>query len=417
MVLKLQCLVRGKLGRIKWAKKRWNIAAGRIQALWRGVVARSQCDKLWLDKTVVPIQKMARKATARQRVQAVRVEMNEAAMVIQKKVRSRQSCQKLTEKLLKREIEYRLDSVAMITSEEEYWQEKIAKVVTRLMQKDLRAKAESASLNYHQGLLDVYNAENDYVEMMRQKEILSPRAIVQGYFQELNRNCIDLRDKLTNLKQEVLFKRLMHHLHVDAVLEHQVDVVVDMAKQRDRLVQYREMENAEKVERTQERDLLERTNRKREAIAAERRRWAVRYTTRNGKPDKTRRPGRPWDKKIVAGPDKQTYTGTGINMFAEMGRENLRPGETGSVEQTLQRMSLQTYLEEVNAYEQILNPLMGAMKGMYGGPPGEVQPDELGFGPEGKKLAPALWQIGKWLFFENVLSHFCASITLPTNKH
>lgn len=396
--LQIQRIVRGKIGRLRWSRIRWDIAAQRLQALWRGVVARAQCDKKWLDRVVVPIQQMARKFSARHYVEKVRKEVNAAAMVIQKKVRSRQSCQKLTRKLIAREIEYRMDSISMLTADEEYWQEKIGKIITRLMQKDMRAKAEEANLAYHQGLLDVYNSENDYVEMMRQKEILSPRAIMQGYYQELNRNCIDLRDKLTELKKDVLFKRLMHHHHVDTQFEHQVKTVVDLAGKRDRLNKFRDAENAEKLERTQERDLFDRNMKLRQAIAAERRRWQVRYTTRNGKPDKNRRPGRPWDKSIVAGPDKQTYQAASVDIFAEGGTGNLRPGETGSVEQTLQRMSLQTYLEEVNAYEQILAPIQQAMQGFMGGPPNKPQPEDLGFGPEGKKLAPAMWNIGAWPF-------------------
>lgn len=49
-VLALQRVVRGKLGRLRWARVRWGVAASHIQALWRGVVARSLCDKRWLDK-------------------------------------------------------------------------------------------------------------------------------------------------------------------------------------------------------------------------------------------------------------------------------------------------------------------------------------------------------------------------------
>ena len=416
MVLEIQRIVRGKIGRLKWSRIRWNIAASRIQALWRGVVARAQCDKMWLDRVVVPIQQMARKYSARHYVEKVRKEVNAAAMVIQKKVRSRQSCQKLTKKLISREIEYRMDSISMLTADEEYWQEKISKIVTRLMQKDMRAKAEEANLSYHQGLLDVYNAENAYVEMMRQKEILSPRAIVQGYYQELNRNCIDMRDKLTELKKEVMFKRLIHHHHVDAQFEHQVKILVDLADKRDRLNKFRDAENAEKLERTQERDLFDRNMMLRQAIAAEKRRWQVRYTTRNGKPDKNRRPGRPWDKSIVAGPDKQTYQAANVDIFAEGGKGNLRPGETGSVDQTLQRMSLQTYLEEVNAYEQILAPIQQAMQGFMGGPPNKPQPEDLGFGSEGKKLAPAMWTIGALLFLvpvRNQSLHSLAPCPLP----
>lgn len=204
MAVRIQQIVRGKIGRLKWLRKRWNIAAAHIQAVWRGVVGRAQCDRKWLDKIVVPMQKLARRVSAKRYVEQVRVELNAAAMIIQKKIRSRQSCQKLTKKLLVRENEYRMDSISMLTSEEEFYQEKIGKVVSRLVKKDVKGRAERASDAMQAILADVYNAENDLIEMSRQREILSPRAIVQGYFQELNANVIDLRNKVSPSLQHLI---------------------------------------------------------------------------------------------------------------------------------------------------------------------------------------------------------------------
>ena len=170
--------------------------------------------------------------------------------------------------------------------------------------------------------------------------------------------------------------------------------VEDVARMRDQLALGRDTDNQEKMERQQQRDLYERTLRQRHAVAHERRKWAVLFCTRNGKPDKRRRPGRPWDPSILAGPDRQTYNAANVDIFAENAGEGLQPGETGSVDATLQRMSLQTYLEEVNAYEQILNPITQIMQHTYGGEAGKPQPEDIGFGPEGRSLAPAMWAIG-----------------------
>lgn len=411
--VEIQRIIRGKIGRLKWLRKRWNIAALHIQALWRGVVARSLCDKLWLDKVVVPIQQMARKRVAGRFVKQVRKELNEAVLVIQKKVRSRISCKRLTNKLINRENEYRLDSITMTTTEEEYFGEKIAKMVSRLLRKDYKAKAEEWDLAYQQGLADVYNLENDVVEMYRQREILSPRAIVQGYYQELNKNCIELRDRATEMKKDVIFHKLLHHLNADAQFEHQIKAVEEVAAVRERLNIFRNDENAERLERSQQRDLFERTLNKRQAIAAERRRWTVQFCTRNGKPDKKRRPGRPWDPSIVAGPEKQVYSGTHADIFAEMNAKDLKPGETGSVDQTINRLTLQTYLEEVNAYEQILLPITTVLQNSFGGRTGSVQPEELGFGEEGKKIAPALWGIGLFLALDLAFILQLAWLTFP----
>jgi hypothetical protein len=57
-------------------------------------------------------------------------------------------------------------------------------------------------------------------------------------------------------------------------------------------------------------------------------------------------------------------------------------------------MSLQTYLQEVNAYEQMLNPIQEILQKNLGAPIGKPAPQDLGWGEEGKKMAPAQWKIG-----------------------
>lgn len=42
-------------------------------------------------------------------------------------------------------------------------------------------------------------------------------------------------------------------------------------------------------------------------VAAQRRKWGVRYFTQSGKPDKRRAPGRPWDPTVYAGPERDTF--------------------------------------------------------------------------------------------------------------
>ena len=45
------------------------------------------------------------------------------------------------------------------------------------------------------------------------------------------------------------------------------------------------------------------------AVAAERRRWKVRFFNADGKPDKRRPPGRPWAKEAFAGPERDVFCG------------------------------------------------------------------------------------------------------------
>lgn len=135
---------------------------------------------------------------------------------------------------------------------------------------------------------------------------------------------------------------------------------------------------------------------KRIAVADERRKWQVLFFTKNGKPDKKRRPGKPWDKSVYAGPEKAVYTaGFGVDLLAHTKpASDLKKGSNASVEHTLGEVSLQTYLEQVNQYEQLLNPLLKIMEKNFGNASGDKPIEERGWGPEGVKLSEALEGIG-----------------------
>lgn len=393
--IKIQKIVRGKFGRIKADRLKYSIAVIHIQALWRGVSARSKCDKMWLDKVVVPIQTMVRGKLAKNACNGMRDGLEKNAIIIQKKFRCWCSIRKTGEKLIKRENEYRMDNIAQLTAEEEWVQERIEKVLRRFLKKDFQGKASARWKKYLDGLQSVYDLENDVIEMNRQKEILSPRAIVQGYYQELSGNCIDLRNRLTDLKEDVLFKSLPLVHEMDVTVDNTMAEIERVAGIRTKLLHCRDSEYADRLEREYQRDLLTREKKERQAIAEEKRRWTVKWYTSDGKPDKRRRPGRAWDKDVYAGVEKMTYNPKSIDILGELPDKNkMKPGSDESVEATLNQMSLQTYLSEIYAYESLLNPITNIMQTSFGAPMGQPAPEDLGWGEEGKKLAPAMWKTG-----------------------
>ena len=136
-------------------------------------------------------------------------------------------------------------------------------------------------------------------------------------------------------------------------------------------------------------------------MADERRRWQVLYYTRDGKPDKKRRPGRPWDKSVFAGAERATYSGAGIDLLAFLRTPpDEKKGKSTkdlihSVKSTVGQYSLQTYLDQVRVYEQLLNPISAVLQKHMGLlPTAAVAPQDSGWGEIGAELAPALQQIG-----------------------
>jgi hypothetical protein len=113
-----------------------------------------------------------------------------------------------------------------------------------------------------------------------------------------------------------------------------------------------------------------------------------------GKPDKRRK---------TAGPEKGTYCGGhGVNLLANINSKNtdkngksFELGSNESLDHTFERVTLQTYIDQVNTYEQILNPLSVILeRGLGAGGPDYLGAEDLGWGPEGAQLGPALAGIG-----------------------
>jgi hypothetical protein len=394
-VIKIQKIVRGKFGRLKSARVKYRIAAIHIQALWRGVVARAKSDRVWLNKIVVPIQTLVRGYLARGGLSTMIAENNAAAIVIQKRFRCYHARQKVGDMLRHRESEYRMDTIAQLTSDGEHIQEKIEKMIRRLLRKDFQGQASATLKKMLDGMQEIYDKENSMVEISRQMEILSPRAITQGYYEELQKNNIDLRNKLTDTKYSLLFKVIPKVREIDHIVETNMKDIEQVAAGRGMVTIFRDAEYTEKRERTYQRELLYRARVKRQEIAEERRRWTVRYYTSDGKPDKKRRPGRPWDASVYAGLDKETYSASNVDIMSKMPDSNkTKPGSEESIKQTINTMSLQTYLTEINAYEEMLNPITEIMQNHMGAPIGKPAPQDLGWGPEGKTMAPAVWKSG-----------------------
>jgi hypothetical protein len=414
---KIQKIIRGKLARLRCARLSRNLAATRIQTLWRGVVGRLFTDKLWLQATVIPVQSMYRKRLALKRFVSIKMEFNNAALKIQKKFRNWYSRRRLGDRLFVREMESRMFNIRMLTSEEELCQENLTKGMERLVNNKFKEKAQAATKALLTAESAIYMKECDLTEFKRQSEILSARAREQGFDVELEKNIKDCREELTALKLQYVFEQSAEVHRQDEVLEDQVAAIEQWAAHRNRVAEWRSDQYDERRHLNYKRELLARRRAKRIAVAEERRRWAVTYTTSDGKPDKKRRYGAPWDPSVFAGPDKAVYSGgAGVNLLAHIQKAKevasaARGGGGGggsaqtaagsmdstlrSVNQTLDQVGLQTYLEEVNLYEKLLAPIASIMQQTMGvNPMGLSNLAESGWGEQGDRALEAFQTIG-----------------------
>lgn len=206
MIIRIQRIVRGKLARLRCQQILCNLVATRIQALWRGVLGRAKSDKIWLNRVVVPVQKNYRQRLALRYYGKERSLADYSATIIQKKFRSWLSIRRLGKALFDREMEYRMRSIKLLTSEEELAQEKLMKLMNRLLKNDYKSLAEKSMKELIRAQEAVHIKENTLIELIKQLEILSPRAMEQGWKEELEKNVKSTREELTTMKTKVLFE-------------------------------------------------------------------------------------------------------------------------------------------------------------------------------------------------------------------
>eukprot|EP00981_Chlorochromonas_danica_P001416 scaffold297_cov164-Ochromonas_danica.AAC.6 len=189
-------------------------------------------------------------------------------------------------------------------------------------------------------------------------------------------------------------------------LQNAVYEIEDLAAAQARVSRHREQEFEDRRHLDFHRNRSYEKTSERQAIADERRKWQIKFYTKSGKPDKRRRPGRPWDPSVFAGPEKSTYSGAvGVDLLAFVKKDidSDLPGRSTDVNENvnkaMNKVTLQTYLEQVNTYQQLLNPLFLILQqhmGLAPKTPNETVNHEAGmqgFGEEGQKFKEALFNL------------------------
>eukprot|EP01041_Mallomonas_annulata_P009643 gene9643-20041_t len=395
----IQKIIRSKIAKERWKRLHADFAATRIQCLWRGITGRVVSDRIWLEKVVIPIQKAARRMLAKIHVKRLRRELNTAALQIQSWYRSWYSSKETFRRLYTRETNYRNDVMAILCSEEEYGEDTLLKLAERITKKNIRERLEVASKDLTETYVTIQAQENEILETKRQLYCLTPRAIQMGWKSELQKTANLLREKLTLTKLDALFNKSLHVRQLEDQLESRVEELESMARLCLRASHCRDLEAMDNNAREVFKNSTETEKKRRQSIGEEKRKWTVRFYNSDGKPDRRRRPGRAWDPAAVAGPEKATYTaGHGVDLMVKplQGEDKIaaKIAPQKAVDHALSQLSLQTYLNQVNQYEGLLNPLMDIMERTTGGGPGVPLPQEQGWGAEGAGLVVAMREIG-----------------------
>ncbi len=107
------------------------------------------------------------------------------------------------------------------------------------------------------------------------------------------------------------------------------------------------------------------TKRRRLLVADQKRKWKVKFFTREGKPDKLRRPGRKWDPSAFAGPEEEQFSLGNAKLIQRTkgiwGDGAPRIGSKESMGELYDAIHLQSTMNQVQQYGALLKPLMEGM--------------------------------------------------------
>jgi hypothetical protein len=124
-------------------------------------------------------------------------EMDEAAALIERCWRGFWGRKLKNDLLYARETMQRQNQVRLLGSEEQFYQDHIRLLEKRLKKAGLKESNEELCSKVAQMYKYVEDQEFNYMELSRQKEAVSPRAIEQGWVEELAKNVRDHRNQIT----------------------------------------------------------------------------------------------------------------------------------------------------------------------------------------------------------------------------
>ena len=162
-------------------------------------------DRMWLDIKCTLIQKYSRGVFGRKRYKALRREAHDNALIIQRCFRGFHARDMRNEALYARETREREEVLAMLAAEETYYDGRVELLERRIERRELEAKIAAAKARDAELHDAVLQHETFFVEMERQLANLSPRAIQQGFEEELKHHVAEHKEWITKYKAEALF--------------------------------------------------------------------------------------------------------------------------------------------------------------------------------------------------------------------
>ena len=343
-------------------------AATKIQAVWKGYQGRRLRVHLWLFKNATIIQCCRRKQLAKNIVAQIHQSKAAAATHIERWWRGHSARMRRDEILYRRTVESRSNQVRVLSSEEQFWSDHLAELEKRVASDESVAQWQKtlAELPTKATALErqIQTDEILLIEQRALRQNLTPRSVEQGWLEQVERNIINTRESITNSKLELVFgvRRTIRQAETD--LQQRTDEVSSAREARDRYAKWKDEELEELWDCQRQHDKAELAKSKLQAIANERRRWAVAFTVPSGKPEK--------DEGVLAEQRKRrveqspgTFCGGTVDLLANRRTADIE-GQSQEQYRILQdlveRIKLRSHENEALQFDTLLDPILKKMR-------------------------------------------------------
>lgn len=266
--------------------KRMVNAAINIQCVWRCKCARYYVQKLILNLHATVIQKNVRRCIANKVYRRIYASKVEAICLLQRCWRGFLSRRRRNVLLYERMIESRILQVRILAMEEKFWCEKVDELESRSRLNDIENKITRAKRNLEKIYKNIEESERSFILIRNERECLSPRSIKEGWDIELDKKLKDLRNIITEGKNDALFKTGFRVRKLEEELQKEKYQLQNAREKKICFSKWRERELHQLKQRKEQHKNVINDRNRRLLIADERRKWGVTFTTPSGKPIK-----------------------------------------------------------------------------------------------------------------------------------
>ena len=177
----------------------------------------------------------------------------------------------------------------MLHADEMWHATTIKALKKRHVLEDLAGQHAALQKDWENAVQDVYKYEFDLITLQSERIKVSPRAVEQGWVQELDETSGQHRGWLTSAKAKALFQIARPLRAAADQLEADALGVADLEYQHKLLQEQYTVERHALDSREKHRRLAEKALNEQAAVGVQRRRWKVKWYTDAGKPDVRRR--------------------------------------------------------------------------------------------------------------------------------